>query len=250
MGGSAREPVSSGRTLRFTILYDNYLHKKGTQSDWGFSCLIEGPEKTILFDTGTNPRILMHNVEALGVDLTRVDQIVLSHIHGDHTGGLPAVLEKNHEVTVFFPVSFPSSFKAGVERAGAKAQAVDQPVEICPQVHLTGELGDRIKEQSLLIDTPSGLIVVTGCSHPGIVNILRRCREIVDKPIRLVFGGFHLRDASEAEMREIIAAFKSLKVEKCGATHCTGDAQIAMFKEAFGENSVSMGTGRVIEIPE
>jgi len=250
LGGSARNPASSDRPLRFTILYDNYLHKEGTRADWGFSCLIEGPEKTILFDTGTDPRILMHNVGALGVDLKKVDQVVISHNHGDHTGGLSAVLEKNSEVTVFFPVSFPSSFKARVERAGAKAQTVDQPVEICRNVYLTGEMGDRIKEQSLLIDTPTGLIVVTGCSHPGIVDILKRCREVVDKPIRLVFGGFHLRDASEAQMREIISAFLSLKVEKCGATHCTGDAQIAMFKEAFGENYVSMGTGRVIEITD
>lgn len=246
----AQDGLHSDRTLRFTILYDNYLHKEGTRADWGFSCLIEGTEKTILFDTGTQPQILLHNADTLGVDLKKVGQIVISHDHGDHTGGLSAVLERNSGVTVFFPISFPSSFRRSVENFQAKAQTVGQPTEICRNVYLTGEMGDRIKEQSLLIDTAKGLIVVTGCSHPGIVNILKRSREVVDKPIRLVFGGFHLGGASEAEMREIIAAFRSLKVEKCGATHCTGDAQIAMFKQAFGENYVSMGTGRVIEIAD
>jgi 7,8-dihydropterin-6-yl-methyl-4-(beta-D-ribofuranosyl)aminobenzene 5'-phosphate synthase len=252
MGMDSATPwtVSSEGGLRFTILYDNYLHEKGTQPDWGFSCLIEGTEKTILFDTGTQPQILMHNVDALDVDLKKVGQVVISHDHGDHTGGLSAVLERNHEVTVYYPVSFPQEFGRSIERHQAKAQTVDEPVEICRDVFLTGEMGDEIKEQSLIIDTPKGLIIVTGCSHPGIVSILERAMEIRDKPIRLVFGGFHLGDKTEAEMQKIIAGFKALKVEKCGATHCTGDAQIAMFKKAFGENYVPMGTGRVFEVAD
>jgi len=250
MDSAARGPNPSDRPLRFTILYDNYLYREGTKPDWGFSCLIEGTERTVLFDTGTQPQILMHNVDTLGVDLKKVEQVVISHDHGDHTGGLPAVLERNPNVTVFFPISFPAEFGRRVENLKAKVQTVDKPIEICRDVYLTGEMGDENKEQSLIIDTPNGLIIVTGCSHPGIVSILRRSREILDKPIRLVFGGFHLRNKSDAEMEEIIAAFKSLKVEKCGATHCTGDAQIAMFKKAFGENYVPMGTGRVIEVSD
>jgi len=237
------------RTLRFTILYDNYLYQEGTKADWGFSCLIEGTEKTILFDTGTDPRILMRNAGALNVDLKKVNQIVISHNHGDHTGGLSAVLEQNPNVTVFFPLSFPEEFGRRVNNLKAKAQTVDKPVEICKNAHLSGEMGDEIKEQSLVVDSPQGLIIVTGCSHQGIVKILRRAKEILDKPIYLVFGGFHLRNKPDAEMQEIIAAFKELKVEKCGATHCTGDGPIAMFKKAFGENYVPMGTGRIIEVP-
>ncbi|OGD24582.1 MAG: MBL fold metallo-hydrolase [Candidatus Aminicenantes bacterium RBG_13_63_10] len=240
--------LPSGGTIRFTILYDNYLHKEGTRADWGFSCLVEGTEKTILFDTGTDPRILLHNAEVLGVDLKNIDLIVISHNHGDHTGGLPAVLERNPAVTVFAPKSFPSSFGRGVEDRKAAYRAVDSPVEICPRVHLTGELGAEIIEQSLVIDTPRGLVVVTGCSHPGIVNILRRAGEILDKPIHLVFGGFHLRGKTEAEVADIISAFRELKVEKCGATHCTGDKPIAAFREAFGKDFVPLGTGKIIEV--
>jgi len=243
------EDVTPERTLRFTILYDNYLHQEKTMADWGFSCLIEGTEKTILFDTGTDPRILMNNVGVLDVDLKKVNQIVISHDHNDHTGGLSAVLERNSDVTVYFPISFPQDFGTRVRALNAAAQTVDKPVEICRNVYLTGQMGDEIKEQSLIIDSPKGLIIVTGCSHQGIVNVLRRAKEILDKPICLVFGGFHLGDKPEAEVQGIIAAFKELKVEKCGATHCTGDRPIAMFKKAFGENYVPMGTGRIIEIP-
>ena len=239
---------SADQPLRLTVLYDNYLHKEGTKADWGFSCLIEGTEKTILFDTGTQPEILRHNVGVLGIDLKKVDQIVISHGHGDHTGGLPVVLELNPNLTVFFPVSFPAEFGRRVENFGAIAKAVDSPLEICRNVYLTGEMGDEIKEQSLIIDTAKGLVIVTGCSHQGIVNILKRAREIRDRPIYLVFGGFHLGNKTDAEMQEILAGFRELKVEKCGATHCTGNPQIAMFKKAFGENYVPMGTGRVIEV--
>jgi len=247
--GAGQGDRSSNRAIRFTILYDNYLHKEGTKEDWGFSCLIEGTEKTILFDTGTQPQILMHNLEVLNVDLKMVDQVVISHDHDDHAGGLSAVLENNPNVTVFLPVSFPPEFSRRVKNLKAKAKAVDTPLEICRNVYLTGEMGDEIKEQSLIIDTAKGLVIVTGCSHQGIVNILKRAREIRDKPIYLVFGGFHLGNKTDAEMQEILAGFRELKVEKCGATHCTGDAQIEMFKKAFGENYIPMGAGRIIEVP-
>lgn len=251
LGGAA--VVSPGRpdgaALKFTVLYDNYVHREGTKADWGFSCLIEGAEKTILFDTGTKPEILMHNVEALGVDLKKVDLVVLSHAHGDHTGGLPAVLERNPNVEVLFPVSFPPEFGLKVAGAGARPRTVDEPVEICRNVHLAGEMGEAIKEMSLVVDTPGGLVVVTGCSHPGIVGILKRVKEIRARPIHLVFGGFHLGNMPDAEVQTIIAAFKELGVERCGATHCTGDRPIALFKAAFGDRYQPVGTGRVIEVP-
>ncbi|MEE8605326.1 MAG: MBL fold metallo-hydrolase [Candidatus Aminicenantaceae bacterium] len=236
--------------LKFTILYNNYLHKQGTKPDWGFSCLIEGTEKVILFDTGTQPDILLHNVDHLGVDLKKVEQIVISHDHHDHIGGLSKVLDRNHEVSVYMPASFAKEIVRSVERKNAKVVSIDEPVEICSNVYSTGEMGVQIKEQSLIINTKKGLIIVTGCSHQGIVNILKRAKKLFDKPIYLVFGGFHLGGTAEAKVAAIIQDFKEIGVEKCGATHCTGDRPIELFKKAFGDNFVPMGTGRILEIKQ
>jgi 7,8-dihydropterin-6-yl-methyl-4-(beta-D-ribofuranosyl)aminobenzene 5'-phosphate synthase len=96
--------------ITVTILYDNNAFAPGTQADWGYSCLIEGTEKTILFDAGTKPEVFFHNVEALDVDLTKVDLVVISHEHGDHTGALAQVLEQNRGLTVYHPVSFSGQF--------------------------------------------------------------------------------------------------------------------------------------------
>jgi 7,8-dihydropterin-6-yl-methyl-4-(beta-D-ribofuranosyl)aminobenzene 5'-phosphate synthase len=249
-GAVVRSPgAPGGSTLRFTVLYDNTVAREGTKADWGFSCLIEGAEKTILFDAGTKPEILSHNLGILGVDVARVDLIVLSHAHGDHTGGLTAVLGRKPGAKVLFPVSFGPDFAARIADSGGEPQTVDRPVEICRNVFLTGETGGPIKEMALVLDSPRGLVVVTGCSHPGIVEMLKRTRETRGKPIHLVFGGFHLMNASEASIREILAALEELGVARCGATHCTGDRQIALIKEAYGDRFVPMGTGRVIEVP-
>lgn len=236
--------------LKFTILYDNYSHEQGTKPDWGFSCLIEGTEKVILFDTGTQPDILLHNVDHLSVDLKKVEKIVISHDHDDHMGALSDVLDRNPDVSVYLPVSFADKIVRSVEAKKARVVGVDEPVEICRNVYSTGEMGVAIKEQSLIINTKKGLIIVTGCSHQGIVNVLKRAKKVVDKPIYLVFGGFHLGEIPDAMVEEIIKNFKELGVEKCGATHCTGDRPIALFKKAFGENYVPMGTGKILKIEQ
>ena len=133
-----------------------------------------------------------------------------------------------------------------VESFGAKALVVKNPVEICKDVYLSGELGDRIKEHSLAINTKKGLVIICGCSHPGIINIIKNFKETLNRDIYLVFGGFHLMNKTKQEMNEIIDQMKKLGVQKCGATHCTGEQQIQMFKKAFGDDYITMGVGRVI----
>ena len=235
--------------LKITILYDNYVYTEGTKSDWGFACIVEGTEKTILFDTGTKEDILFHNVNRLKIDLKKVKQVVISHNHGDHTGGLFPFLKKNKDVIVYVPNSFPDDFVDRVSSAGAKAVRVKEPLKLSPNVFLTGEMGDLIKEHSMVINTPRGLVIVNGCSHPGIIKIIKRAKEILKKKIYLVFGGFHLMRHSEEEVKKIISEFKKLGVVKVGATHCTGDKAIQLFKEAFKKNYVTMGVGKVINVP-
>ncbi|UCH96672.1 MAG: MBL fold metallo-hydrolase, partial [Candidatus Aminicenantes bacterium] len=208
---------------------------------------IEGTEKNILFDTGTKSDLFIRNFKELDIDHHKVDMVVISHEHGDHTGGLFAFLEMNHNLSVIMPYSFSYNFVRRVESYGARALAVKNPVEICKDVYLSGELDARmINEQLLAINTKKGLIVIGGCSHPGIINIIKNFQETLNRDIYLVFGGFHLMNKTEQEVNKIINQMKKLGVQKCGASHCTGDRQIQMFKEAFGDDYITMGVGRVI----
>jgi 7,8-dihydropterin-6-yl-methyl-4-(beta-D-ribofuranosyl)aminobenzene 5'-phosphate synthase len=240
--------AKTSNPITVTILYDNYPHTPGAKGDWGYGCLVKGTEKTILFDTGTKPGILLHNFKTLNIDPGLGELVILSHDHGDHTNGIWAVLEKNKNRKVFIPQSFVSKFTPGIERNKAKAVSVDQPVQVCKDVYLTGEMGGDIKEQSLIIDTEKGLILITGCSHPGIVDIVKKAMEVGKKKVYLVFGGFHLLRKSEDEIKDIIAQFKKLGVQKVGATHCTGDKAVEMFKKAYGKDFVGMGVGKVVSM--
>jgi 7,8-dihydropterin-6-yl-methyl-4-(beta-D-ribofuranosyl)aminobenzene 5'-phosphate synthase len=232
--------------VKLTIIYDNYVHKDGMENDWGFSCFIEGTEKNILFDTGTKSDLFSFNIKNLNVDQSKIDIVVISHEHGDHTGGLFDLLEMNSNASVFLPYSFSYNFVRKVESYGAKTIAVKNPVEICKDVYLCGEMGGRIKEQSLAINTKKGLIIICGCSHPGIINIIKKFKETLNKDVYQVLGGFHLMNKTEPEMNEIIDQMKIMGVKKCSATHCTGKKQIQMIKEAFGDHFISMGVGREI----
>ena len=244
-----KKPVPVDR-VTMTVLYDNTSAIEGVRSEWGFSCLIEGTEKTILFDTGGDGEVLMYNVRKLDVDLSKVDLIVISHNHWDHTGGLSEVLKSCPGLPVYAPSSFPYDFVQDVEKAGGRIVPVEKSKRICEAVYTTGEMGDRIIEQSLVVDHPKGSIIVTGCSHQGIVSILEKAKSMMDKEIYLVFGGFHLLQHRDDQVESIIERFRELGVQKCGATHCTGDRQIEMFREAFGREYVPIGTGRILQFSE
>ena len=241
---------SSGKQkqeISITILYDNYVFTEGLKSDWGFSCLLTGMEKTILFDTGTKGELLLENIEKMKVDPKAVDIVVISHNHRDHTGGLLAFLGKNSDVSVYLPPSCSESFIRKVKGTGARVVTKDGPAEICKGVHLTGPMGAQIVEQSMIVDAAEGTVVVTGCAHPGIVQILRKSKQVVPKDIHLVFGGFHLSRKSEVEIQRIISEFKKLGVRKAGPTHCTGNRAIQAFKQAYGSDFGQLGVGRTLK---
>jgi len=234
------------KNLSITVSYDNNPYKERLTTAWGFSCVIRGTEKTILFDTGGDGSILLTNMEELGINPKEIDLVVLSHIHGDHVGGLPSFLEKNPEVVVYLPESFPRGFKDGVKEYRAKIVEVQGSLKICQGVYSTGELGTWIKEQSLLIHTEKGLIVITGCAHPGIVRIVDKAKDLVKGDVLLVMGGFHLGGESKGEIENIISSFRKLGVSYAGPCHCSGDAARQLFKEEYGKNFINIGVGRVV----
>lgn len=234
--------------IKFTILYDNYVSNSETQEDWGFSCLIGGSHESILFDTGTKPEILFENAEKIGVDLNKVSTIFISHNHFDHTGGLGEFLKKFPGKTVYILNSFPDDFKEALQTYDAEIMLVNDSKEIFKNVYTTGEMGTTIKEESMIFKTSKGFIIVTGCSHQGVVDIIVKAKEITGEEPYLILGGFHLMNHSKDRVSQIIQCFEEQGLIKCGATHCTGKRAMKQFKEHYKDNFIVLGTGKEIFI--
>ena len=247
---SSPQALPESRSSELVILYDNNQFDNRLRTAWGFSCLIRLPQETVLFDTGGDSSTLLHNMRQLQIGPGEVDAVVLSHIHGDHVGGLNGFLEQNSAVTVYLPQSFPQSFKDEVKSSGAEVEEVYEARELFSGVYTTGELGHGTREQSLIITTTKGLVIITGCAHPGVVNIIRKAKEIVpDNKVYLVMGGFHLSGASSAQIESITSSFVDLAVEKVAPCHCSGDETRRLFKEQYGEGYIESGVGKRVPLP-
>lgn len=235
--------------VKITVLYDNNPFNRRLKTAWGFSAFIEYGSSVILFDTGGDSPILMSNMAELGIDPASVEAVVLSHIHNDHVGGLEGFLIQASDPTIFLLPSFPIKFKQLLSDKTSTVE-VTPGLSIVEGVISTGELGTDIPEQALILKTVRGLVVITGCAHPGIVEILETAKELGGDNIHLVLGGFHLKGASHSTISAIITDFKRLGVETVAPTHCTGSEAIAMFEEAYGSDFISTGVGRKFEVGE
>jgi 7,8-dihydropterin-6-yl-methyl-4-(beta-D-ribofuranosyl)aminobenzene 5'-phosphate synthase len=233
--------------VRLTIVYDNNTADGRLTSAWGFACLVEVGSRAVLFDTGGDGAILMQNMAILDIDPAAIEAVVLSHSHADHVGGLGALLGSNDHLVVYIPHSFPDEF---IQQVGERARVVpvSGPMEIVEGVRTTGEMGTAIVEQSLIVETARGLVVVTGCAHPGIVEIVRWAA--AQDEIELAIGGFHRRDRSRGEVQAVIEALLALRVRRVAPCHCTGTEATAAFEAAFGSAFVPCGVGTVITIEQ
>jgi 7,8-dihydropterin-6-yl-methyl-4-(beta-D-ribofuranosyl)aminobenzene 5'-phosphate synthase len=243
-------PLALAKDLHLTIVYDNNPYKKELETRWGFSCFIDGPEETILFDVGEEGSVLLKNMRKLKIDPKRVDVIVLSHIHYDHIGGLSGFLERNPRIRVYMPESLPQSVKKKVKRAGARLVEVQGPAKICKDVYSTGELGGWIREESVVIKTTKGLVVITGCAHPGVVRVVKRAKEMLKSDVYLVLGGFHLCWMNAWQIEGIVDGIKKEGVKRVAPCHCSGDLARRLFERAYGENFIPVGVGKKIEIKD
>lgn len=239
--------VMEKEKVLITVVYDNNAYDPRLQTAWGFGCVVQRGETTILFDTGGDGAILLSNMAALGLDPREIDVVVLSHIHGDHIGGLGDLLATGVRPTIYVPASFPASFKRQV-RAITTLQEVDEPQEILPGIYTTGQMGNGIVEQALVIETTQGLVVITGCAHPGVANMVRRAGQIDENGVYLVLGGFHLGGASRSRIAGIITAFREMGVQKVAPCHCTGDQALTMFAAEYGDDFIRNGVGKILEI--
>jgi 7,8-dihydropterin-6-yl-methyl-4-(beta-D-ribofuranosyl)aminobenzene 5'-phosphate synthase len=269
---------------RVTILYDAFGESKELTKDWGFSAFVEHDGKRILFDTGNNAATFQHNVKALGIDLTKLDFVVISHRHADHATGLRYVLSVNPNVTVYvpadggngfggapFPKAFlraddslpanmryfggaePDSFSWGKLYDTGNFVLVNQLTEVSPGIFLIRTVSQKpgtleLPELTLAIKRPNGLLLVDGCSHAGIEAILQAASS-VDPRTEIVFGGFHLVTTPLEEIDALVENLKTKwKVQRIAPGHCTGEPAFARLKKAYNDNYLYAGLGTKTEL--
>ena len=230
--------------MRFSIVFDNYKANEKLESFWGFSCMIND---NFLFDTGSNGRALVRNMVKMGFDLEKLEYLFISHPHWDHIGGIDSIVDINRNLTLFLPDSLSKLYIRDLKKLSKEVKVIGEyPQKLFNGFYSTGVMYP-VGEQSLVIDEEDFGIVVVGCSHPGITNIVKRAKDILNKPIIYAIGGFHLMRSSEEEIIEIAKELKLLGVEYITPTHCSGDLAIEIFKSFYGENYIPGGVGRVIE---
>jgi len=233
--------------LKITVVYENTLAQPDLTEGWGFSALIEYGGHTLLFDTGADGEALLNNMTALHINPLEIESVVLSHNHRDHTAGLDALLSTGVEPNVYVLPSFPASFKQRLSQTTTVIETTTDQV-IVEGIVTTGEMNGTIPEQAIVIEVDQGVVILTGCAHPGIVAIVEHVKETSGKPLYLVLGGFHLMDKASAEITAIVQGFRRLDVIRVGPCHCTGEPAIAAFADEYGDDFVPIGTGTIIEI--
>jgi 7,8-dihydropterin-6-yl-methyl-4-(beta-D-ribofuranosyl)aminobenzene 5'-phosphate synthase len=186
-------------------------------------------------------------MEKMGIDIGKLKYLFISHPHWDHIGGIDSVVDVNKNLTLFLPDSLSKLYIRDLKKLSKEVVVIDEnPAFLFENFYSTGVM-TPIGEQSLVIDVKEASIVITGCAHSGIVNIVQRAIEMLNKPVAYVLGGFHLMRSSKKEIIEVVKSLKALGVEYVTPTHCSGDLAVEIFKEEWGENYISGGVGRIIE---
>jgi 7,8-dihydropterin-6-yl-methyl-4-(beta-D-ribofuranosyl)aminobenzene 5'-phosphate synthase len=275
---------STAETARITVLYDAFGKDATMTKDWGYAALVEINGKRILFDTGDDPAIFAKNVKAKGVDLTKLDFVVLSHRHGDHVSGASYLLSANPKVKIYAPKDGvggifgsdvtsksyrkdeglppemryyggtpPEIMKLGTVFPGANIQLIDKTTELGPGITLIALVSDvpgtkELKELSLVINTADGIVLVVGCSHPGIENIVAEAAKI-NPHIHFIAGGFHLVAAQDPAIEKIATLLHdTYKVDYIAPGHCTGEPTFAALQKTFGDHYLYAGLGTTLDL--
>lgn len=277
-------PASLSAKDRVTILYDAFSDSKEIIKDWGFSALIEHDGKRILFDTGNNAATFEHNVKAIAVDLSKLDFVVISHRHSDHTTGLKYLLSVNPKVPVYAPMEsfgifggatpptlikpvtslpdrmryydgkYPEKIPTGYPWNSANFVLVDKLSEISPGIFIVFTISKtpgtlELRELSLVLREPTGLSIIVGCAHPGIEEILQAA-SVIDPHMHFLCGGLHLVSTPETEIDHLVETLKNKwKLEKIAPGHCTGEPAFLRLQKAFGDDYIYAGAGTRLDLP-
>jgi 7,8-dihydropterin-6-yl-methyl-4-(beta-D-ribofuranosyl)aminobenzene 5'-phosphate synthase len=275
--------------MKITVLIENsvgVLIPTGLCGEHGLSLWIEYEGHNILFDTGQTGRVV-ENAIRLGINLKNADAIILSHGHYDHTGGLKPVLEfigkpidiyAHKDIFSLHYASLGDRYigipfrKEELEGLGTNFRWIKEPTEIFPNMWLSGEVprkttfekiderlyikdGDKkipdpiLDDMSLFIKTPKGLVIILGCAHSGVVNIIEHAKEVTGvNKIYAIIGGTHLEPVGGKQLEETFVYLAKLNFSLLSANHCTGLKVTSKFKEIFGNKFKFGTTGEVINL--
>ena len=246
----AREPglrASPDGAVHVTIIYDNYQENPALDTDWGFACLVEYKDHKLLFDAGRKADLYKKNTLQLGIDPVEIPALFISHAHGDHTAGIPWITESNPSIRCYLPASYATMLKES-EMLPAISKAISEPGHLYGPFYSTGENFVAFREQGLVIKTGTGGVLITGCGHPGLMDMLKVTKEELGIEVHTVIGGLHLMSTAGSEVESLGASLKKMGIRQICPTHCTGDKSIALLKSSFGEDYIQGGAGKEITI--
>ncbi len=232
--------------MKIIILFDNNSIREDLQKGWGLSILIETQTEKILFDTGCDSDALLHNLKALGLNPEDINTIVISHSHWDHTGGLFALINRNPNLKVYVGKSFSSRFTAELQGKGVEVEKGENWREISSHLYITPELKEPIPEQALVLEGKEKVLVIAGCSHPGIEKFAQLVAEKFRKKI-WIMGGFHLFNSSNDKIRSVAQALQHAGVERAYPLHCSGEKTLEIFSKFFETKRAGAGFTLVFE---
>jgi len=234
------------KQIAIKIIYDNCTANEHFQAGWGFSCVVEVGLRKILFDTGADVHAFFSNLQKFGMQCEEITDVVYSHKHADHIAGFEEVIGKiKQSGRLFLPKKFPSKKRPPT----IHTEIVEEFQEIDSGIYsLVLKGGFFFYEQALVIETKNGLVVITGCAHPGIITLLQEVQKRLKQPIHLVLGGFHLFRSKQSYIDEVVHQFKALKVQTAAPCHCTGSMAIERFHQAFKENFYKIGAGTMLTL--
>ncbi len=231
----------SGNDLFLVVLVDNYRYDPGLESEWGVSIYVEAYGVKMLFDTGPDPDVLRNNALKIGVNLSDLDLLVLSHEHMDHVGGLKYVGEARPGLKVYIPKG--SGLTSYVRSLGLKPMVVNHTVEIIDNIYIIGPLYGPPYEEALAINTRYGLVLLVGCSHPGVDKFVEEAVKYTGAKPYIVIGGFHLIGRSRSCVEKLADKLVGMGIDKIMPIHCSGDYIRSYLKTHYPDKYVEAGVG-------
>ncbi|HDS07033.1 MAG TPA: MBL fold metallo-hydrolase [Bacteroides sp.] len=240
-------PERPDDAMKITIIYDNYPGSHPLETDWGFACRVEYLGDKLLFDSGGKADLYQKNAEALKVSPEDFPALFISHAHGDHTGGMGWIVERNPSIMCYLPATFAMQLK-NRGSLPERYMAVAEPTHLFGPFYSTGDQFDQFPEQGLVVRTGQGGVLVTGCGHPGVLEMVSKVKEEMGIGLHAVIGGLHLLRTSDREVQQIAEELKQMGIRYICPTHCTGDKAIGILKASFGEGYIAGGTGTEIVI--